>query len=299
MARILGTADIGSNTVHLLVGETDGRSVRRILNESEWLSLGEVVSRCGAIPGDLEQKLVATLGHFAEQSRRVRAERLYVFATEAMRVAQNHAEVIARIRRETQIDVRIISPVQEARFSLIGTSLDTPREFPLLMVEVGGGSAQIARASDLEIHEEISLPLGTGRLTAQAEISYPMTGEMVARLSELVETELDRCWEMQQGKCIVGSGGIARGLIRGLHPDGDPVLFADELDYVLATCRRLTHQELAARFRVKHRRAGTFGPGALVYRRIMDRFQMDRIHVSEFGVREGALLSMAWGILKE
>ena len=53
-----------------------------------------------------------------------------------------------------------------------------------------------------------------------------------------------------------------------------------------------------ARFDVKPKRAGTLLPGALVYLALMQKFQLAEVMVSEFGVREGAILEMARGNIK-
>jgi len=89
MGRVLATADIGSNTAHLLVADVTGDRMKRLANLSEWLSLGEVVSRLGRIPKPLEDQLVTSLAGFKRAATQLKAERLYVFATEAMRQAEN------------------------------------------------------------------------------------------------------------------------------------------------------------------------------------------------------------------
>ena len=61
MPRVFATADIGSNTVHLLVANHGPEGIQKVLNESEWLSLGQVVSHNGEIPSEVENKLLSTL----------------------------------------------------------------------------------------------------------------------------------------------------------------------------------------------------------------------------------------------
>ncbi|MEA2552526.1 MAG: exopolyphosphatase / guanosine-5-triphosphate,3-diphosphate pyrophosphatase, partial [Fimbriimonadaceae bacterium] len=85
MARIMAAADIGSNTVHLLVAGTDGELVTRMDNLSEWVGLGEVVARSGYISNERIEQLIQALKECRRVAQSRKAEKLYYFATEAMR----------------------------------------------------------------------------------------------------------------------------------------------------------------------------------------------------------------------
>ncbi|MBS1704860.1 MAG: hypothetical protein JST40_03225 [Armatimonadetes bacterium] len=294
MGEILASADIGSNTAHLLVAQTDGRTIERLVNESEWLSLGEVVSREKLIPKELEDRLLQTLRQFATLVRKSKATRFYIFATEAMRMAQNHSEVIDRIRRELRLKVDLIAPAREAELSLIGAQLDCPGTYPMLLVEVGGGSGQVALTWGNRVDQERSLPVGTGRLIAESGLQCPTRPEQLKKLDELIDEALHILSDFGSAERIVASGGVARGFVRALHPDGDRQIHRQELEYLRWQAQRLGEQQTAVRFGVKMKRAETFVPGASVYLKILERFQIQSMTVSEFGVREGAILSMFW-----
>lgn len=294
MARRYAAADIGSNTVHLLVAELGARgALRRLVNESEWLSLGEVVSREGHIPDDHADRLVGTLRRYKRISQEFGADGVYVFATEAMRVASNHPEILQRIQRTTGITVELISPAREAELSLSGVTLDTPLEGEQVFFEVGGGSAQIAHCRGRRVLAEHSLPIGTGRLKAQFPLRQPVSAEILEELRDFLSERLREvpCPSGLDG--LVASGGVARGLIRALHPDGQRQLQTYELDYLIRSVAGLEVGTIVRRFGVKQKRAATLLSGALVFREAMRRFGLDALTVSEFGVREGAILEMA------
>ena len=299
MARIIAAADIGSNTAHLLVAATDGDIVMRIDNLNEWIPLGELVARKGEIPRDYVDELVGVMKEFRLVAKSKRASKLYVFATEAMRTAKNHADVLKRIKTETGVDVDLITPQREAELSFIGVRLDTREIDPGLMFEVGGGSAQVAVVTSKEIVEEVSLPLGTGRIIAESGIKNPCPPETKQRARDYIEKKLQGCKLGSGGKSqAIVSGGVARGLWRALHPDGDKLLMREELEYLIWATERLSVERIIERFNVKPKRAGTLLPGALVYHALMEKFGLTEIMVSEFGVREGAVLEMALGRVK-
>lgn len=293
MGTVLAAADIGSNTVHLLVADVTGRTHRRLANESEWLSLGEVVSRERNIPNAQADKLVEVLGRYKAVATTFKARKLYVFATEAMRVADNHDVVLRRIKKEVGVTVDLISSRREAELSAFGIQLDCSPVAPAVLVEVGGGSVQVAMIGDEGIGHQVSLPLGTGRLIERAALTYPCPPGLLARLDEEVTNALAVLSEFPAASSMVVSGGVGRGIWRALHPDGDRTVVMRELQYLEWAASRVAVNQVAARFNVRLKRAQTLVPGALVFRRIMEAFGLTQFTASEFGVREGALQEMA------
>jgi exopolyphosphatase/guanosine-5'-triphosphate,3'-diphosphate pyrophosphatase len=299
MARILAAADIGSNTAHLLVAATDGDIVMRIDNLNEWIPLGETVARKGEIPKEYADELVGAMKEFRRVAAAKRADKIYIFATEAMRAARNHSNVLKRIKAETGIVVDLITPQREAELSFLGVRLDTKEVDPGLMFEVGGGSAQVAVVTPKKILEEVSLPLGTGRVIAESGIKNPCPSETKKRAEDFIQETLDSCRLSPNADAeAIASGGVVRGLWRALHPDGDKRLLREELEYLIWSTERLSVERIIERFNVKPKRAGTLLPGALVYHALMRKFGLSGIMVSEFGVREGAVLEMAGGRVK-
>ncbi|HRK21187.1 MAG TPA: hypothetical protein PLX06_05235, partial [Fimbriimonadaceae bacterium] len=214
MARVLAAADIGSNTVHLLVAETDGTKVRRLENRSEWIALGETVARLGHIPGGHADNLVQILREFRQVAAAYRAADFYVFATEAVRAAENHDQVLERIRKETKLTVDVISPRTEAEYSLRGSRLDCQVGPDLTFFEVGGGSAQIASVEDDSIASEYSLRLGTGRIVAESGLTNPCPPEALEAARKYIRETLKSLPSLPRRPAAVASGGVIRGVWR-------------------------------------------------------------------------------------
>jgi len=298
MTRILAAADIGSNTAHLLVAATDGNLVMRIDNFNEWIPLGEVVARTGEIPKEIIQQLVLAVKEFRRIASAKQAEALYVFATEGVRSALNHRTVLKRILDETGVKVEVISPHREAELSLSGILLDTKNYGAEMMFEVGGGSAQIGRVTKNKLVEEESLPLGTGRIIAESGLRNPCPDYALSAAINYIDSVLSCSQIAGTASMGVASGGVGRGLWRALHPDSEKVIALEELDYIVWSCSRLPSDRIVARFGVKQKRAGTLLPGALVYRALMRKYGLRDLAVSEFGIREGAVLEISAGKIK-
>jgi exopolyphosphatase/guanosine-5'-triphosphate,3'-diphosphate pyrophosphatase len=298
MARVYAAADIGSNTAHLLVAATDGELVMRIDNCNEWIALGEVVAKQGVIPKEQTEQLVGALREFKRVAAMRAARGMYVFATEAVRSASNHKEVLKRIKAETGVTVQVIKPDREAELGGMGVMLDCQDCGADVIFEVGGGSAQTATVRDGKVQKDVSLPLGTGRIIAEAGLVNPCPPDAVAAAKAYIESHLERLAIVSEKRIAVASGGVARGLWRAVHPDGEKRLALEEISYVSWATARLPLERIVERFGVKPKRAGTLLPGALVYEALLRRFGIAEMLISEFGVREGAILEMARGNVK-
>ncbi|HRJ27641.1 MAG TPA: hypothetical protein PLO61_09060 [Fimbriimonadaceae bacterium] len=296
MGRVFAAADIGSNTVHLLVAETTRRGLRRLHNVSDWMSLGQVVSHERMIPEPLVDRLLLTLTQFQEASLTFKAEGLTVFATEAMRSATNHPAVLDRIRSEVGIEVDLISPRREAELSYQGIQLDCAGPEPFMLLELGGGSAQVAWCHQGQVQWDVSLAIGTGRLLDLANITYPVPEVAHQRLAQILQTTLGSLEIHEPVPRVVACGGVARGLWRALHPDGDRVLLRQELEYLRWASSRLTLDQISQRFGVKAKRSATLFPGSMAYLFLMEKLGVSVMEISEYGVREGAIREMALGI---
>lgn len=299
MPRVFAAADIGSNTAHLLVAACDSGLVMRLDNLNEWIALGETVARVGEILEEQTAQLVGSIREFKRVAAAHGASGLYVFATEAVRSARNHRQVLEAISKETGIEVEVISPRREAELSFRGVTLDAGAADPQALFEVGGGSAQVGHIDDGRLTEEASLPLGTGRVIAEAGIVHPCPEAVVTTAKEYVEAQLFRIpFDIEPSGTAVASGGVARGLWRAMHPDGEKRVALEELEYLAWSCARLPIDRIIRRFNVKAKRAGTLLPGSLVYASLMRHFGITEMSISEFGVREGAILELAKGSLK-
>lgn len=295
MARILAAADIGSNTAHILIAEAQRSGLKRLVNESDWLSLGEIVGREGRIPDTLAIRLQETLKRFKRLAQSFRSEQLYVFATEAMRRAENCEEILAQIKKTTGLKVDLISPLREAELGLRGALEDTNPHGTTLMVETGGGSVQAAWVKEAAMQKSLSMRIGSGSLIAASGLLQPASHAQIQRVAKLISDELSGLDAHDQPSHIISCGGVARGIWRALHPDGDRRMHLEELRFLAWDAARLTPAQIVARYGVKAKRAATLLPGALVYSAFLEKFGLEEMEVSQFGVREGALLEMADG----
>ena len=169
---------MGSNTIHLLVGEVDGGAVLPVTGEKVSARLAKGVERTGGLEPERLEMAAEAIALFARIAAMNGAPGPTVLATSAVRDAENGPELIERVREATGLKMRIISGKEEARLGFKGaiSALGPSWDRRALVVDLGGGSAQLvlgAKDPDEEPERQVSLPLGSGRTTERFVVEDP------------------------------------------------------------------------------------------------------------------------------
>ncbi|MBK5307596.1 MAG: Ppx/GppA family phosphatase [Frankiaceae bacterium] len=184
----LGVLDVGSNTVHLLVVDAhSGAHPDPVRSHKSELQLAELLDDDGSLGPDGTDVLVAAIAAARAEAEQEGVEDLVAFATSAVRDATDSAEVLARVREETGVDLEVLAGEDEARL----TFLAVRRWFGwsagrVLCLDIGGGSLELATGVDEEPDVALSLPLGAGRLTRELLPGDPPRRREVAALRDHV-----------------------------------------------------------------------------------------------------------------
>ncbi|MGN9776109.1 Ppx/GppA phosphatase family protein [Micromonospora sp. H33] len=303
----LGVLDVGSNTVHLLVVDAHrGAHPWPAHSEKAVLRLAEQIGPDGALTDAGADALVKAVGTAKEAAAGLDADDLLAFATSAVRDATNSAQVLARVRDETGVRLEVLSGADEARM----TFLAVRRWFGwsagrLLVLDIGGGSLEIAAGIDEEPDAAVSLPLGAGRLTrdrlrVSPDSAAPPSAEMVEELREYVDGRLNKVvdqltevgWERP-----VATSKTFRTLARlaGAAPSGAGLwarrqLTRSGLRQVLGFIRHIPPAQLVELEGVSVSRAHQLLAGAVVAEAVMRRLDIDRLDVCPWALREGVIL---------
>ena len=298
----LGVLDVGSNTVHFLVVDAHqgGRPLPVFSHKAE-LHLGD------HLEGDrLAASVTRQLQAFVEEALQIAedkgVEEMLAFATSAVRDAANGDEVLASVRKGTGVEIRVLPGEEEARL----TFLACRRWFGwssgrVLMLDIGGGSLEIAAGLDEEPDVAISLPLGAARLTRDWLNGDPPKPEQVRQLRKHVRAEIARraadVAKPGPPDRAVATSKTFRQLARisGAAPSAEGV-------YVRRTVTHEDVTDLAKRLAAMSadQRAGLPGvslvrapqlaAGALVADAAMDLLGLAELEICPWALREGVLL---------
>src|SRR5215217_3312785 len=163
----LGVLDVGSNTVHLLVVDAHRGAHPTPMHDDRWLlRLSEHVGDDDVLSKAGEKALLKAVQKACDTAQEQGCDELMALVTSAIREARNGLEVLDRIRQRTGVDLQVLSGEDEARL----TFLAVRRWFGwsagrLLVLDIGGGSLELAVGIDELPDVALSLPLGAGRMT--------------------------------------------------------------------------------------------------------------------------------------
>jgi exopolyphosphatase/guanosine-5'-triphosphate,3'-diphosphate pyrophosphatase len=306
--RVGAAVDVGSNSVHLVVGLVGASGVRALVDESELLGLGDVVDREGHIPTDSCDAIVRTLERYAATSAAYGAESVTFVATEPLRRATNSADVLARVLAATGRPLHVLSHEAEARLTLLGVTGGVPGGNALMVVDIGGGSTEIISIDVGSAEPMVGvLPTGSSRLTKALVVHDPPTWFEINALRAEAKRLVDglqarppadgpvRCVmvggtasnlvKLVSGPVVGGSARTVGGLVRKIDLADLPASFD-----LLA---REPADALVIRFAVNRRRAGQLAAGAALVEALMVRYSVSRAEISAASLREGTILAVA------
>ena len=299
----LGVLDVGSNTVHLLVVDAyqGARPVPAYSHKAE-LRLGDHLDSGNRLSKDCAVQLRAFVDEALREAEDKGVHQLLAFATSAVRDAVNGDEILAQVEAETKVHIRVLTGQDESRLTFLAArrwfGWSTGR---LLMLDIGGGSLEIASGVDEEPDVAVSLPLGAGRLTRDWLAGDPPTADEVRRLRKHVRAEIAATagTVMRHGRPnrAVATSKTFRQLARisGAAPSSDGPYVKRILHHsdVTALAERLSRTSAADRAQlagVSRSRAPQLAAGAIVADAAMDLFGLRELEVCPWALREGVIL---------
>ena len=299
----LGVLDIGSNTGHLLVVDAyRGAAPLPASSAKEPLRLAEHLADDGTITRRGRDALTAFVGRALELAEDKGCQQVFSFATSAIREAGNGDEVLAHVQERTGVEVHVLPGEDEARL----TFLAVRRWFGwssgrLAVFDIGGGSLEVA-GGDSEVPDVAwSLPLGAGRLARQHFAAGPLGEDEVRRLRRRLRAEVaEDAGSLLRGGApdhAVATSKTFRSLARicGAAPSSEGlfarrILPADELSGWVPKLLAMDVDEVADLPGVSPSRAHQVVAGALVAEAVMDVFDLTRLEICPWALREGVIL---------
>ncbi len=303
--------DIGSNSVRVLAAEVaqdrkTGRPLVTTLHADRSVTrLGASVFETGRISEEAIQLVTAQLKRMAASYRDLGVAAVRAVATSAVRDASNQGEFLVRASEAAGTAVEIISGQEEARLIHLGVQLRWPHETKrILIIDVGGGSAEFILSDQGRMVSAFSKPLGAVRLTEMFLKKDPPAAEELHQMERYIEEKLETPRER------IGAGPFNR--VIATSASAAAVVSAinrvararrDEADRLRATLPQmralyadLCRMNLARRKKVTGigpRRAEIIVAGAAVFLRALESFQQRSMYYLAAGVRDGIVADLA------
>lgn len=298
--------DIGSNSVRMQAAEVNiNGSLEILASDREVTRLGTSVFSAGRISEDAMNLVCQVLKRFAVTYSKLDVMGVRAVATSAVRDASNQAEFIQRASEALGSSVEIISGPEEARLIHLGVQSRWPHpKQRVLVIDVGGGSAEFIVSDSGELKEGISRPLGAVRLTEVFLKSDPPTETEMTRLQRFIDEKFEpamRRINQFQFDRVITTSATAAAIVSAVNRI--PRLDREEADRLRAKTpqvRRLLH-ELASRNLenrrkfpgVGARRAEIIVGGTAVFARALELLRLPSMFYSVAGVRDGIIADLA------
>jgi exopolyphosphatase/guanosine-5'-triphosphate,3'-diphosphate pyrophosphatase len=300
----LGVLDVGSNTIHLQVVDTHpGARPNPTFNHKEELRLTEYLNEENRISDEGIAALRLAIKNAIAHSKSVKTEELLPFATSALREANNGTEIITAINKDFEIDLQVLTGEEEAKL----TFLAARRWFGwssgrLLVIDIGGGSLEIASGIDESPEVAITLPLGASRLTKSHLQGDPFTAKSVRSLRDYIETQLESVLPTlvrhEDSDRAIATSKTLRTLARlcgDWYGGNGKNITIDAIRKISTRLAEMDSEERTKLPGVSANRARQIVAGALVTESVMRNLDLDNLEICPWALREGIVLKyMDW-----
>lgn len=295
----LGVLDVGSNTIHLQVMDAHpGARPTPATNYKVELRLTEYLNADGAITQTGVDLLNNAVSEAVKHAQENQTDEILAFATSALREAKNGAQIIAAINKDYEIDLQVLGGDDEASMTFLavrrwlGWSAGK-----LLVLDIGGGSLEIA-SGDNELPEAtLSLPLGAARCTREFLGTDPYTTKGIKALEkhaeELLKSSIPNVLLAHDANHFVATSKTFRTLARiCAHWYGDNPKFLEKksLETAVPKLIAMNNKSRAELPGVSPSRAQQIVAGGIVALAVMDRLDVDEVEICPWALREGIVL---------
>jgi len=297
MSERLAVLDLGSNAVRLILATvTPGVDFRVLRQERVQTRLAG--HRRGLLPRAAVEQTLKAVRRFLAEVRQGSSPRVLAVATAAIRDAPNADRLLAALRREEGVKVRILSGLEEARLGAAAVLWQRPLDRGAI-VDLGGGSLQVTRVRAGRIARVASVPLGAVRTPLRfLRHDPPRTREIQALRRETRDRLLGVLPRAHAGDVLIGLGGSLRALgrvfLKSVDRNGASPhwlrLRREEIAGLRARLEPLTVRQRRRVRGLKAERADVIVAGAVVIVELMTLGGYEILTVCDEGVRHGLLL---------
>ncbi|HEU4879363.1 MAG TPA: Ppx/GppA phosphatase family protein [Gemmatimonadaceae bacterium] len=303
-ARI-SAIDIGSNSIRQIIADVSPTGAIRVVDEMKAAPrLGAGVHDTGELQREAQDSAIAALGRMNALATQLGARRTRAIATSAVRDASNAAEWLDRVKSETGLEVVVLDGEDEARLSFRSAQahfdIGTGRA---AVIDIGGGSLELALSADGLVELFVSLPFGAIRMT-EKYFSSGITPRAMRKLRKAVRKRLKEEFSAKdwRGAHVIGSGGtftnlagivLARQGMRTARTVHGTIVQRVELEHIIDYLAALSPVERQSVPGLNAARSDIIVAGLAVIAEVLARLEAKEVAVSSYGIREGVLLELA------
>ncbi|OGQ33559.1 MAG: hypothetical protein A3F16_04930 [Deltaproteobacteria bacterium RIFCSPHIGHO2_12_FULL_43_9] len=295
----LASIDLGSNTLRMLIAESDGKKLDVISEFIRAPRAGLDVKETQLINPRSSLRILELLRRCRIFWKEMGVEKIAAVATHFSREARNWPQVSTAIVREVGVEFHSISSEQEAELGFLGATYDIANPNNISVIDIGGGSTEfISKNRDLHTY---SIPFGALNLTEGYIKSDPPTKKEIKNLRGIIKSKLNAPKPALNGNTRIGIGGTLSSLallaqnqkFYDVEKVNNCTLSRNDVSKIfskLIACNKIDREELLPWDRT---RAEILPAGTLICESLMDYFGWDTIDVRHRGIVYGLAIKAA------
>ncbi len=302
-SKVKASIDIGSNTVLLLVGEVRGKQLVALNEQQAAPRLGRGVDAGNSLDPEAVDRVIEAMLRFKAYLGREypNIEDVKVVATSAVRDAENREDFVERVQQETGYTVWILSGNEEAQMMYRGAkSVLAKQTKSSTVIDIGGGSTEIAAGTDDRFEDFVSLNMGSVRFTERYFSKNPPATDEICDCRETVKQMLGKLsGRFKRKNSLIGIAGTVTSLAMidaGIQAyqteklNGYKLTLPDISQYI-SDFSKQSKKELLGRYpNILKGRAEVILAGLIILETFMEVYDFQTLITSTGGIRHGALL---------
>jgi exopolyphosphatase/guanosine-5'-triphosphate,3'-diphosphate pyrophosphatase len=296
----IASIDIGTNTILMLIAETEGPRISRIMRDEHAIArLGKGVDRDRCILPETFQRVLRYIESYRKIASKESVQTIVACGTSALRDAANRDEFIEFIFKRSGIKIRILSGEEEAAMTYSGALWGFPDSGSIRgVLDIGGGSTELIFGRERIIEKGKSIDIGSVRLTERILRKSPPDPEALMTAREYVRNQLKLFPPMVPDSALYGVAGTLTTLAAlDQNLDGFNAekihgyrLRRENVDSIFERLQKLTLPELLNVPSMVPDRADIILGGILILQEVLRKLSAPEIFVSTQGLRYGILL---------
>lgn len=300
----IAVIDLGSNKVRIVFAYVVSGGHFVVFDElKESVRLGQDMERDGFLKPSRVAQAVKTLKMFRKLCDSHNVDKVYAFATNAVRRAKNQKSFIEEINTVCGFKFKVLSEEEEAMHIYHGVinSMDIPKA---VIVDISGSSIQLIHYNRRNLLNRENLPFGT--MTLNDLFSDPSLSpeEQAKQIETYVYEQLQKvAWlkEIDPDVQLVGVGGSFRNLARilkrikryPLDMVHNYVVSRDDFDSVYDMVKVLEPEKRVKIKGLNADRADIFVAALASIKGFLSATNFEQFSVSGAGIREGVMFNHA------
>lgn len=295
----MAVVDLGTNTFHLLVAESDGQAgFRHLYRYREFVRLAE--GGIEEIGPEAFGRALAAIHFMQERIVEYGVSKVRASGTAALRTATNGPDFIRQVKELTGIEVQLITGIEEARLIHLGVCQAIPAtDERLLIMDIGGGSVEFIISENKQLLWSHSFPVGVAVLYHRYHHHEPILAAEIAAVQHFLDQQLEplhRALEQYPVQYLVGAAGtfdVIENLLATAKPTPNSAIVPLEgffpLFYQLLNANAQERRNMES---IPDDRVDMIVVAMILIDYILRLADIQRLTVSSFSMKEGMLVEM-------